>query len=772
MLLLDRICELLPLRCPPSGAETRIIAFIADAPNVRAILAHLGEPTAPPRIAPARGPPISETPDARTVASTPMPSRHRSTSSINASLGNPDRRPSFARDARQARADGHQARSLTLAKHPMPGNYGVTATPDHLSFPSAHASQAVLRYSRRRFEALDLLSFVQDFFRYATHQEETPMKQKPFTRLVILTIAATASVSALADVRLTNDFVGGGYVSAYTIATGLAYTDSTINECSRARGRQNEPSVAINPRNIQVIIGSSNDYCGVYNDGEDADGAPIPSGPVWLGYYRSENGGASFRSSLVPGYPGDTSPYAALAQVRTSGSGDPVVAWDGHGRVFMGSESSGDPAGSRKTFGDVWVARFDNPNGESGNTLNDGKRFLGSTVVGKGSSAPNLLGVFHDKTAIEADRTGGRCDGNVYFAWARFTGGKISNIYFVRSVDHGETWSRPMNLTPRPGNLQDPDISVTGNGNVYVTYDVGERNNGQPDGVEIVKSTDCGDTFGPSTLVTTYIPYNAQDVSDSGDGARDCGDFDSHCQSGYTFFRRVTSTRSTADQHDAAHEWIYMVYDPTKPGTEVDTGTTYGSVSPGVGSQSAVYFLRYDGATGTHTTPKLIDDEARGHQVFADISADGGSLHALWWDSRVDSCYSPARPIGNCADRSTVASLDVFGVMSTNHGDTWSTPTRLNAVTSNPNYEQFSGRTVPFGGDYLWISSIGAFSFGAWTEYRNTVAGVDQRESASDDNDGADVLQCRTKLPSGAYTGDTCPRAGGLDQDIYGSNTP
>jgi hypothetical protein len=32
------------------------------------------------------------------------------------------------------------------------------ANPDHPSFPSARTSQAVLRYSRRRVEALDLLS--------------------------------------------------------------------------------------------------------------------------------------------------------------------------------------------------------------------------------------------------------------------------------------------------------------------------------------------------------------------------------------------------------------------------------------------------------------------------------------------------------------------------------------------------------------------------------------------------------------------------------------
>src|SRR5205807_5359986 len=220
------------------------------------------------------------------------------------------------------------------------------------------------------------------------------------------------------------------------------------------------------------------------------------------------------------------------------------------------------------------------------------------------------------------------------------------------------------------------------------------------------------------------------------------------------------------------HEWVYIVYDATKPGTEVDTGTTYGSLDPGRGSQSAVYFSRYDGANNTHTTPKLIDDRAIGHQAFPDISADGGVLHMLWWDSRADPCYSSARPIGNCANRSTVASLDVFGTRSTDHGDNWISPTRLNAVTSNPNYEQFVGRSVPFGGDYLWITSLGTFSFGAWTDWRNTVAGVDQREAASEDNDGADALQCRTLLASGAFSGDTCPRNGGLDQNIYGTLTP
>src|SRR5207247_2343024 len=49
----------------------------------------------------------------------------------------------------------------------------------------------------------------------------------------------TSAVATTANVRLTND-TAGGYVSAYTLATGNAYTDDVIKECAISRGRQNE----------------------------------------------------------------------------------------------------------------------------------------------------------------------------------------------------------------------------------------------------------------------------------------------------------------------------------------------------------------------------------------------------------------------------------------------------------------------------------------------------------------------------------------------------
>jgi hypothetical protein len=622
---------------------------------------------------------------------------------------------------------------------------------------------------------------------------------------VFLAVGGAGASTPGADARLTNDChplagCGAGYVSAYTLATGHPYTDATLDECSISRGRQNEPAVAVDPRNTSLLLGSSNDYCAVYNRGIAAGAI----GPIWLGYYRSLNAGASWTSSLVPGYPDDTSPYKALSQARTSSAGDPVIAWDAHGRAFFGSESSGDPAGTAKTFGDVFVARFRNPDGaDAADTTKDGLEYYGTTVVAHGSAAPNLLGVFHDKTSIEADRTGGRCDGNVYFSWSRFNGNGANAVYFVRSTDHGVTFSGPMKLSASLKSLQFPDISVTHNGNVYVTFRSFTSVGPSVDGIYIVKSTDCGKTFSSARLITTFIPNDAQDQSspepvptqlvsdDPADGegaakgapsdrARDCGDFADACTSGYTFFRRDTQVRSTADQYDAAHEWIYLVYDATKPGTEAPTGTTYGTDGRGVGGQAATFFIRFDGATGAHTAPAVIDNQGTGHQVFPDISADGGVLHAIWWDSRNDRCYSVTRPIGNCADRTTVPSLDVYGATSANAGTTWTGKTRISDVTSNPNYEQFDNRAVPFAGDYLWVTSLGSFAYTTWTDWRNTVQGTDPREETEDaDQTSSDVHQCRTlntvqtkKGPVSFWSGDLCPHDGGIDQNIYGDLAP
>ena len=223
-----------------------------------------------------------------------------------------------------------------------------------------------------------------------------------------------------------------------------------------------------------------------------------------------------------------------------------IPSWPGTTTDASSRGPKAPPIGTAKTFGDVWVGTYRNPGGTGGATKDDGKEFLRSIDVATGSSAPNLLGKFHDKTSLEVDRTGGPCDGNVYFAWARFTGGSSngfnSSVYFSRSTDHGATFSAPMKLSQTVHDIQFPDIAVTGNGHVYVTYrQFADVHSHEPiDAIAYNKSTNCGATFSQPHVVQTFEPYDPTDLDLSGDVVGDCGDFASECQSGYTFMRGGT----------------------------------------------------------------------------------------------------------------------------------------------------------------------------------------------------------------------------------------
>ena len=57
---LARIFEVFSLSCPKSSHPMRIISFIEDSHTIREVLPHINEPTQPPPITPARGPPEPE----------------------------------------------------------------------------------------------------------------------------------------------------------------------------------------------------------------------------------------------------------------------------------------------------------------------------------------------------------------------------------------------------------------------------------------------------------------------------------------------------------------------------------------------------------------------------------------------------------------------------------------------------------------------------------------------------------------------------------------
>jgi hypothetical protein len=63
--LIARIYEVFPLLCPNCGGQMRLIAFITHSADIRQILDHIGVDSQPPRLSPARGPPLWEDCDAQ-----------------------------------------------------------------------------------------------------------------------------------------------------------------------------------------------------------------------------------------------------------------------------------------------------------------------------------------------------------------------------------------------------------------------------------------------------------------------------------------------------------------------------------------------------------------------------------------------------------------------------------------------------------------------------------------------------------------------------------
>jgi uncharacterized repeat protein (TIGR01451 family) len=93
--------------------------------------------------------------------------------------------------------------------------------------------------------------------------------------------------------------------------------------------RQNEPSVAVSTRNVLHLFAGANDYRTVDLPGLPAD---KPTGDAWLGIFKSFDGGRTWKSNLLPGYPQDTSANGNASPLKGfDAAADPIVRAGAHG---------------------------------------------------------------------------------------------------------------------------------------------------------------------------------------------------------------------------------------------------------------------------------------------------------------------------------------------------------------------------------------------------------------------------------------------------------
>jgi hypothetical protein len=515
-----------------------------------------------------------------------------------------------------------------------------------------------------------------------------------------------------------------------------------------SRRQNNEPFSVVDPTDTDVVVSGWNDYCLT-----DFDAG-------WQGIGYSLDAGETWTNSFVPGYPLDTSREGRRSPIFGNRfAGDPIGAFDNDGNLYVGGISFNRTGA---TNGHVYVATYaadDMPNGYPVD-------YRRTRIVGRGTPSRNFQGVFQDKPMLETDRTEGAFDGNVYVCWSRFTGFGQNKIYFSRSTDMGRTFSepRPISRSNTVIGVQGCDISVESDGDVYVTYRTFATGS-KPNGLAFNRSTDGGVTFSRARLIRSITPYNPFD------GDRDCGDGDELCPSEFVFARVPLEPRSTADPTGQL-PGVFLTFNEIRPGTVTESATTYSSAGAGLVGQSLVYVVRTVDNGRTWSAPFAVDAVANGHQFFSDIDAEAGLLSAVWQDSRTDPCYSVQRPVGNTRNATSCGTdiVNTFVAASAN-GTSFAPSVKVSDAGHQFEYEMFGDRQVPFQGDYNWIDLVRMasgrlFGYFTWTDNRDVVEGTDTREPGQD---GFDVEQCRTRT-AGEFGDDTCPNAGGLDQNIYGNS--
>jgi hypothetical protein len=540
-------------------------------------------------------------------------------------------------------------------------------------------------------------------------------------------LAVGSAGAEAADVRVTNDDAPGTYERFD------GGTDATMTSCSTGRRTQNEPSVAVDPTDRDVMVAGSNDYCAEIENG---------SGNLWAGYYRSTDGGATWSNSLVPGYPDDATQegLASPAHGSCAAAGDPTQSFDGTGRLYYGFICFNRV---KPTNGSIYVARYDA----------HGATYVRTVRVARGT--PSVWGVFQDKINVAVDQsTGTDTAGNVYVAWARYSGQAANNvIYFSRSTDGGLTFSKPMRITEGQAEEQFADIAIGPQGAVYVTYREIAHQKSTENRIRIVRSTDGGQSFSLPRTVASIEPFDSTDY-----GPDTCGDGPFACENGLTYARFSSLSAVAVDGNGVHVVW-----------------------SARNAAGQAKIFAR-NSANGLSWTDDAValDTVAVGHQFFPDIASSGGTLSVVFQDSRADGAYSPDLPPGDTATGTNSGDgVHAFLATSTN-GTAW-TESQVSTAGSNPNWEVRGSMRSPFFGDYNYVSGAGTKVGAVWTDTRDLVPGTDPREDGADDDlDGFDGAQSCAWDPDDinapSYISptidDPCQSEGGLDQNIYVMATP
>jgi hypothetical protein len=235
----------------------------------------------------------------------------------------------------------------------------------------------------------------------------------------------------------------------------------------------------------------------------------------WCGYSETTNGGKTWSSNMVPGFPQDTSLQGTSSPLRALGlqqCSDPVLA--------AAPPNATDPAqvyygGLGLTQGGLtaaFVVTFQDPDDGSGHF-----KYIRTVVTDSGN--PSFQGQIMDKPSIALDPPSpGFPRGIVHFSWVNFSGASKSTkfqskVMYSRSTDGGLTFSAPVKLSNTFGQNEGTAMTRTTNGTIYVVW----RTFNSENGIQAVTISRNGSISSPTTIAggTNFFPYDQPTLPDA-----------------------------------------------------------------------------------------------------------------------------------------------------------------------------------------------------------------------------------------------------------------
>ena len=331
-------------------------------------------------------------------------------------------------------------------------------------------------------------------------------------------------------------------IPALAVHDGESEVTVGSNDNIFSQNKQNEPAVAINPIQPNIVAAGANDNidmeaCNAAEDNTcpftpDVGGSGISfstnAGATWI---QPTYTGTTARHCL--GVPGDgdppcetrTGPIGTLPRYDEVGlvsDGDPALAWGpkpGAGgfswangaRLYYANLTSNHSASGIESFKGVEAIFVSRTDDISGAIAGNNSAWKLPVRVSKQSSA-----TFADKEQIWADNAASsQFFGNVYVCWANFTGSGAAPVRVARSSDGGHTWQQKQvspatNVAPSRWGRSGCTIRTDSEGDVYVFWELFQSPFTflPPQGkLQMVKSTDGGRSWTrPRTIQNTVDP--------------------------------------------------------------------------------------------------------------------------------------------------------------------------------------------------------------------------------------------------------------------------